>query len=198
MMGAIKRAYTRTVPVTTAGSASAFTLTFSVAPGALYDAESFTVLFHAANSASATLNINGLGAKPLHILKPAGWGVIPANTVINGMVCRVAYNSSAGAYRIIDGTQTAVVSGTAGYTVGPNSMRKQWGQAVVPSAAAPTITYPVAFSAIPYIVHITPLGATGIVTNMPYPTSVTASNFQIVNSTAAASTTFMWTAEGPA
>jgi hypothetical protein len=170
-----------------------------VAPGALYDGESFNVLFHAANSASATLNINSLGAKPLHIQKPAGWGVIPANTVIANMVCRVYYIASAGAYRIISGPQTAVVSGTAGYTVGPcNSMRKQWGQAVVPSASTPTITYPVPFSAIPYILHITPLGATGIVTNMPYPTSVTASNFQIVNNTAGASTTFMWSAEGPA
>lgn len=192
--GAVKRLYNWLHPKTTAGSAAAYTLSYSVAPGALVDGMSHLVQFHAANSASATLNVNALGAFPLHILKPAGWGVLPANTVIADMICRVVYHGSSGAYRIIAGPLTEVVSGSSSYSVGPTATRRQRGQV---SAGSVTVTFPVAFSATPYTVQITPNGDAGALGSSHYVTSVTSTGFQLVNR-GSSTINFLWSAEGPA
>ena len=52
--GAIKRYVNQQSPKTTAGSSTAFTLTYSVAPGALYDGATHLVEFDQANGAAAT------------------------------------------------------------------------------------------------------------------------------------------------
>ncbi|SEU26554.1 hypothetical protein [Paenibacillus sp. NFR01] len=49
----------------TAGTAAAYTVTLTPAPASLPDGFGITIVPHAANSASPTLNVNGLGAVPL-------------------------------------------------------------------------------------------------------------------------------------
>jgi hypothetical protein len=64
--GAIKRYVNQQSPKTTAGSTTAFTLTYSTAPGALVDGQTHLVQFNAANGNAPTLNVNSLGASPMH------------------------------------------------------------------------------------------------------------------------------------
>lgn len=193
--GAIKRFVNQQVPKRTAGSSTAYTLAYDVSPAALVDGMTHLVEFDETNGAGATLNVNGLGAIPLYILKPAGWGAIPASTVINGMVCRVAYHSGSGAYRIIAGQMTAVVSGNDGYSVGPSSTRKQWGQVTVSGLGASLpVTYSVAFSAAAYSVHLTERSDN---TKPGYIPSNSATGFTVINP-GSSDATYFWSAEGPA
>jgi hypothetical protein len=191
--GALKRWYDWTIPKRTAGSSTAYTLTYDVAPGALVDGMPHLVEFDEANGASATLNVNALGAIPLHILKPAGWGAIPANTVVDGMVCRVVYHDSSGAYRIIEGPTSAVeVSGSIGYSVGPRGIREQWGtQNVLGSGGVFGVSFPVSFSAL-YSIQITEQGDN---TKPGYILTPTVSGFVLVNPGTTA-TTYYWRAIG--
>src|SRR5215471_17791311 len=66
MMGAVKRWFNWTAPKLTLGSSTAYTLSYSVAPGALIDGMSHLVEFHMVNGVGATLNVNGLGAIPIY------------------------------------------------------------------------------------------------------------------------------------
>jgi microcystin-dependent protein len=100
-MGALKRYVNQSIPKTTAGTSTAFTLAYSVAPGALVDGMTHQLEFDQANGAAATLNINALGAKPLHYYSAGAWRAVPAGLVGANEVRHVAYNSSAGAYRIL-------------------------------------------------------------------------------------------------
>src|SRR5260370_12475424 len=53
--GAVKRWYDWTIPKTTAGTSTAYTLTYSVAPGALVDGMTHLAQFNAANGNAPTL-----------------------------------------------------------------------------------------------------------------------------------------------
>src|SRR5688500_17084218 len=64
--GAVKRWYKWSTPATTGGTSTAYTITYDVSPGALIDGMTHLVQFNAANGAAPTLNINSLGAIPLH------------------------------------------------------------------------------------------------------------------------------------
>lgn len=99
--GAIKRFVNQQIPKTTGGSSTAFTLSYSVAPGALVDGMTHLVQFNVANGNAPTLNVNALGAKPLHYFSAGAWRVVPAGLWAADAVFRVAYNSSAGTYRIL-------------------------------------------------------------------------------------------------
>jgi microcystin-dependent protein len=99
--GAIKRWYNQTVPKTTGGTSTAFTLSYSVAPTALADGQTHLVQFNAVNGVAPTLNVNALGALPLHYYAAGDWRVVPAGLWGANQILRVAYNSSAGTYRII-------------------------------------------------------------------------------------------------
>ena len=99
--GALKRFYNWTNPKITSGSGTAFTLSYAVAPGALVDGMTHLVQFHAVNGTGATLNINSLGATPLHYHAAGAWRVAPPGLIDTDEVCRVAYHSSSGAYRLI-------------------------------------------------------------------------------------------------
>lgn len=101
MMGATKRWFGWNAPGTTAGTASAYTLTYAVAPGALIDGMTHLVEFHAANNSAATLNINGRGATPIHYYSAGAWRAIPPGLFGANEICRVAYHGSSGAYRLI-------------------------------------------------------------------------------------------------
>lgn len=99
MMGAITREWNwRNFTVTSGGSSAAYTLTYSVAPAALYDGQRFAFKTDRANAGSDTLNINSLGAiaikkdvaGTLAALDAADWGA--------GQFVEVAYNSAASAF----------------------------------------------------------------------------------------------------
>ena len=100
--GALKRFYNWTNPKITGGSGTAYTLSYAVAPGALVDGMTHLVQFHAVNGTGATLNVNSLGATPLHYHAAGAWRVAPPGLIDTDEVCRVAYHGSSGAYRLID------------------------------------------------------------------------------------------------
>jgi microcystin-dependent protein len=100
--GALKRFYNWTNPKITGGSGMAYTLSYAVAPGALVDGMTHLVQFHAVNGTAATLNVNSLGATPLHYHAAGAWRIAPPGLVDVNEVCRVAYHGSSGAYRLID------------------------------------------------------------------------------------------------
>ncbi len=98
--GALKRFYNWTNPKITGGSSTAYTLSYAVAPGSLADGMTHLVQFHAVNGAGATLNVNSLGATPLHYHAAGAWRIAPPGLIDTDEVCRVAYHSSSGAYRL--------------------------------------------------------------------------------------------------
>lgn len=99
--GALKRFYSWAIPKITGGSGSAYTLSYAVAPGSLADGMTHLVQFHAVNGAGATLNVNNLGATPLHYHAAGAWRVAPPGLIDTDEVCRIAYHGSSGAYRLL-------------------------------------------------------------------------------------------------
>lgn len=100
--GAVKRFYNWTTPRITGGSSTAYTLSYAVAPGALVDGMTHLVQFHAVNGANATLNINTLGATPLHYHAAGAWRVAPPGLIDSDEVRRLAYHGASGTYRLLD------------------------------------------------------------------------------------------------
>lgn len=101
VMGAVKRWFNWSSPKVTAGSATAYTLTYGVTPGALVDGMTHLVQFHAINGPGATLNVNGLGAKPLYAYSAGAWYQAPPALFDVATVCRVVYDAGSGAYRLL-------------------------------------------------------------------------------------------------
>lgn len=100
-MGAEKRFWNRINAIkTTAGTTSAYTLTYDQAAAQYYDGEIHSFVVNATNAAAATLNINGLGARQLRLFA----GNLLAGAMIADQVVSVRYNSSASAFDIIPQT----------------------------------------------------------------------------------------------
>jgi hypothetical protein len=94
------------------------------------------VQFNAANGDAPTLNVNSLGATPLHYYSAGAWRAVPAGLWGADAVHRVAYNSSAGAYRLIDlPDRTGEVVPFAG-TAAPAGSLFCFGQAISRTAFA--------------------------------------------------------------
>lgn len=138
MMGAVKRWYAWSIPATTSGTSTAYTITYSVAPGALVDGMTFLVSFDQACGSSPTLNVNSLGAKTLQKYVGSSWSDVAAGDIQADQILRVTYNSTAGKFRVISplnvvptgtslpfrGTSSQVPSGfvlEAGGTIGDSS-----------------------------------------------------------------------------
>ncbi|HYC63901.1 MAG TPA: hypothetical protein VEC14_04145, partial [Reyranellaceae bacterium] len=96
MMGAIKRRYARSIPATTGGTNTAYTLSYAVAPASYADGETFLVQFNQTCGASPTLNINSLGAKALHKFSSSAWGAVASGDIAADDILLLTYNSSAG------------------------------------------------------------------------------------------------------
>lgn len=99
--GALKRFYSWTIPKMTGGSNAVYTLSYAVAPGALVDGMTHLVQFNAANGNAPTLNVNSLGAIPLHYYSAGAWRVVPAALWDAHQIFCVTYHSSSGAYRLL-------------------------------------------------------------------------------------------------
>jgi microcystin-dependent protein len=103
-----------------------------VAPGALVDGMTHLVQFHASNGPGATLNVNGLGAKPLYAYSTGAWYQAPPALFDVATVCRVVYDASSGAYRLLmpGAVPTGTVMPFAG-SVAPAGYLLASGQAVL-------------------------------------------------------------------
>jgi|FEC22Drversion2_1045045.scaffolds.fasta_scaffold00225_75 microcystin-dependent protein len=112
MMGAVKRWFNWSAPKLTAGSATAYTVAYSVAPGAYVDGMSFLLELHATPGVGATLNVNGLGAIPLRHFYNGTWYLLPPSWCASGSILRLVYHASSGAFRIADSVQ-AIPTGTS-------------------------------------------------------------------------------------
>lgn len=130
MMGALKRWFNWSSPRTTAGSSTVYTLSYTVAPGALVDGMTHLLQFHAGNGAAATLNVNGLGDIPLHYYAAGAWRVAPPGLWDADEIFRVAYNTAAGAYRLVEfRNRTGELTPYAGATA-PAGTLLCFGQAI--------------------------------------------------------------------
>ncbi|HKU94562.1 MAG TPA: hypothetical protein VJR58_04765, partial [Vineibacter sp.] len=99
--GAVKRFYSWTSTKLTGGTSTAYTLSYAVAPGALIDGMTHLVEFDQANGVAPTLNVNALGAIPLHYYSAGAWRVLPPGLFGANEVNRVAYHGASGAYRLV-------------------------------------------------------------------------------------------------
>lgn len=83
--------------VVTSGSSGAFTATSNQNFSALtvLDGQSLRVRFKSPNSQSATLNIDGLGAKPLHV---DATNALPAGRITTDSIWDLTYDNTAGAF----------------------------------------------------------------------------------------------------
>jgi microcystin-dependent protein len=100
--GAMKRLAVWSIPKTTGGSSTAYTLSYAVAPGALVDGMTHLVQFHVVNGAAATLTVNGLGAIPIYYHAAGAWRAAPPGLIDVDEIRRVAYHTSSGTYRLLD------------------------------------------------------------------------------------------------
>jgi microcystin-dependent protein len=130
MMGATKRYVNQQIAKTTGGSSTAFTLTYSIAPTALVDGMTHLVEFNAANGAAPTLNVNSLGATPIHYYSAGSWRALPAGLIGANEIHRVAYNGSAGAYRLIDWRDTTGDIVATGRSTARTGTLLAYGQAI--------------------------------------------------------------------
>jgi microcystin-dependent protein len=131
VMGAVKRFFNWQSTKLTGGTSTAYTLSYGIAPGALVDGMTHLVQFHVANGAGATLNVNNLGAKPLHAYSAGAWYQAPPAFFDIATVCRVVYDAGAGVYRLLmpGSTPTGMVTPFAGSSA-PAGYALCYGQAV--------------------------------------------------------------------
>jgi hypothetical protein len=198
MMGAVKRWFTWTIPITTAGTTTAYTATYTVAPGALVDGMTHLIQFNATCGASPTLNVNSLGATPIHYLANGTWAVVPSGGILANTVAKVAYNSSAGTYRIVSSSVPIVpvtVSGSERHIVIGTTRIQMSEQASITAGGTATITFPIAFSSAPYV-FINANGNSGSLTGAPAATNSTTTQFNLTN-TGANTINYTWLAIGP-
>lgn len=196
--GAIKRYVNQQSPLVTAGSSTAFTLTYTVAPGALVDGMTHLVQFNATCGAGPTLNVNSLGATPLHYFANGTWAVVPASAIKSGMVVKVSYNSSAGTYRIVSSSEPIAPVGVSGNfrSMSVGGIRIEMGEVSVGNGGTAAISYNTAFSAAPNVV-CNANGVTGSLTGMPACTNNTTTGFNLTN-TGTNTISFSWIAIGAA
>lgn len=95
LQGAVFREWNwRNFTVSTTGSANAYVVTYSVAPAALYNGQRFGFITNFANTGSATLNINSLGAKTIKKVVAGVKTALASGDMASGAFVEVAYNTS--------------------------------------------------------------------------------------------------------
>jgi hypothetical protein len=132
LQGAVTREWNwRNYTVTAGGTADAKTLTYSVAPAAYYNGQTFSFIANTTNTGAVTLNINTLGAKAVRKVLAGTPTVLAAGDMVSGARVEVAYNLAADAFDWVNsndlkanlaGGNTFVGSQviTGGLTVGDN------------------------------------------------------------------------------
>lgn len=124
-MGADKRFWVRSNSVfTTAGTATAYTLTYAQAETAYYDGEEFSLIINATCGAAPSLNINGLGARNLRKFVVGLFMTLVAGDLVANQQVRVRYNLAATTFDIISNgpqswSQSVGVVATVDFTLIP-------------------------------------------------------------------------------
>lgn len=91
-MAALKREYNRShVTISSTGSANAYVLTYTTAPPAYVHGMRFTFKANFANTATATVNVNSLGAKT--IVRIDGATTLAANDIVANQHVHLEYDS---------------------------------------------------------------------------------------------------------
>src|SRR5579871_1931911 len=91
IMGALKRDWDRVNPTVTSSGTNTITLTYSVAPPAYVQGDSFSFIAGGTNTGAATLNVNGLGAKAI---TKRGTTALTGSEILNGEIVNVRYDGS--------------------------------------------------------------------------------------------------------
>jgi hypothetical protein len=95
LQGAIAREWSwRNLTVTAGGTGNAATLTYTVAPAALYNGQTFCWIASATNSGATTLNINSLGATAVKKLIAGTATALSGGEIVSGYEYTVRYNSA--------------------------------------------------------------------------------------------------------
>jgi len=97
IMGALKREWDRANPTVTSSGTNTITLTYTIAPTAYVQGDSFSFIAGGTNSGAATLNVNGLGAKAI---TKRGTAALTGGEILSGEIVNVRY----------DGTEFQLVS----------------------------------------------------------------------------------------
>jgi len=116
LQGAVTREWNwRNATRTSTGSANAYVLTYSVVPAALYDGQIFTFYTNFANTGSATLNINSLGAKTIKKIVAGVKTALSSGELASGDLISVAYNLADDSFVLVnvDGDAVALASANA-------------------------------------------------------------------------------------
>lgn len=93
LQGAVTREWNwRSYTLTAGGTADAKTLTYSVAPAAYYNGQRFAFIANTTNTTSATLNVNGLGAKTIKKVVAGVLTNLSSGDMVSGAFVEVAYN----------------------------------------------------------------------------------------------------------
>lgn len=109
--GALKRFWDRINSVfTSAGTSTAYTLTYPQAASAHYSGEEFSWTVNATCGDSPTLSINGIAAYPLRKFVAGAWAALVANDILANQVVRVRYNSSTPSFDIVGQSQSQSVA----------------------------------------------------------------------------------------
>ena len=95
LQGAVTREWNwRSYTLTATGTSDAKVLTYSVAPAAYYNGQRFAFIANTTNTASATLNVNSLGAKTVKKDVSGTLTNLSASDMVSGMFVEVAYNTA--------------------------------------------------------------------------------------------------------
>ena len=131
VMGALKRWFNWSSPKVTAGSATAYTLTYGVAPGALVDGMTHLVQFHASQRRRRHAERERSRRQAAVRLQRRSWYQAPPAFFDVATVCRVVYDAGTGAYRLLmpGAVPTGTVVPFAG-SVAPAGYLLAFGQAV--------------------------------------------------------------------
>jgi microcystin-dependent protein len=114
LQGALTREWNwRNYTITAGGSANVKTLTYSVAPQAYYN-QRFSFIANVANTGTATLNVNGLGAKTI---KKDIWGTLTdlsSGDMPTAVFVEVAFNTAADCFVWVNRGVVQSVAGVDG------------------------------------------------------------------------------------
>ena len=95
LQGAVTREWNwRNPTVTSGGTANAQSLTYSVAPAALYNGQTFSFVAGATNTGATTLNVNALGATTVKKLVAGSGVALVGGEIVSGNIVTVKYNTA--------------------------------------------------------------------------------------------------------
>lgn len=157
MMGAITREWNwRNPTLTSTGAADAYVLTYSVAPAAYYNGQTFRFITNFANTGACTLNVNTIGAKAIKKVSAGSLADPSSGEIASGAIVDVSYNTANDCFLWWNSSPAAATTSGSGIvelaTVGetltgtdsaravtPNSLGGLWGK-LADIASAGTIT----------------------------------------------------------